>query len=169
MVFPSARVCVVSVTATALYGAPVTTLPGCISPKPKISTFAPTGPPGPPMTVTIPSSAPGGGGTTRGSCAVNTLAPSRKTPPETKPIHFVFILASPLLSRYQFLCRKSVARGLWQTQCLRLTICRNQQIHLNPIRRAFFAYGQAEGAKSPALQLHAHYRGVVQKARHAAG
>jgi len=45
MVLPSARVCRVSVTATALYGAPVTTLPGCISPKPRISIRAREAPP----------------------------------------------------------------------------------------------------------------------------
>src|SRR5713226_7576477 len=125
MRLPSASVCVVSETATALNGAPVTTFPPCIPSKPSSSMRSPMGPAIQPTPASpcIISACGGGGG---GACcapanpALNPSAPQRiKLMPNVR-----FIIPSPLLSRTvaNSLSRRfpqrplSVARSMPQTK-----------------------------------------------------
>src|SRR5216683_2782579 len=132
MRLPSASVCVVSETATALNGAPVTTFPPCIPSKPSSSMRSPMGPatqspPGPPCSMI--SACGGGGG---GACCapanpvLNPSAPQRiKLMPNVR-----FIILSPLLSRTvaNSLSRRfpqrplSAARSMPQTKLVALAI-----------------------------------------------
>src|SRR5437879_7847203 len=100
MRFPSPRVCVVSETAVALNGAPVTTFPPCIPSKPSNSMRSPIGPanipsPGPPGICA--SGGNGGGGA---PCASNDPAAPASIPARSRFTHTLrFIISSPLLSR----------------------------------------------------------------------
>src|SRR5260370_523345 len=101
MGFPSANVCVGSEAATALNGAPVTTLPPCLPPKPSSALGPPNGPTlmsplGAPPVITPASEGVGGAV----SCPFANPTLNTKTPPNTALIHILrFIIPSPLLSR----------------------------------------------------------------------
>src|SRR6266403_4755715 len=161
MVVPSARVCVVSVTATAEYGAPVTTFPGCISSNPRIFMRAPNGSP-----AMNPSDGGGPGG---GSCAFRAAPLQSTAAVKTDKIQFLFIPVSPLLlsccfspKRGERAARNSIAR-LRQAIGLRLAIRAEQQIHLHHVVRVLFIDRQSQRAKRAAFHLHPHYCRVVQQ------
>src|SRR5215471_5000229 len=150
MVLPSASVCFVSVTAMAVYGAPVTTLPGCTSAKPSSSMRGPIGPSGPP-------GASGGGGPGGGSCARTAEAPQSSAAANTAWINFLFIRISPLLSLVsiwqRFRCA-NLFRRFRQPHRLRQSIVTNQQIHLDQIRRVLLVHRKTQSSQRAALHLH---------------
>src|SRR6266700_1961091 len=131
MRLPSASVCVVSETATALNGAPVTTFPPCIPSKPSSSMRSPMGPaiqspPGPPCSIISACGAGGGACCAPANPALNPSAPQRiKLMPNVR-----FIIPSPLLSRTvaNSLSRRfqqrplSAARSMPQTKLVALAI-----------------------------------------------
>src|SRR5437899_10010257 len=167
MVVPSTRACVVSVMPTAVYGAPATTFPGCISSNPRIFMRAPIGPPG------ISSSC--GGGPGGGSCAPSTAALLNIAAVKTDRIHFLFIPISPLLlsccfssERGKRAARNSIAR-FRKSIGLRLPIGAKQQIHLHDVSRMIFIYRQSQRTKRTALHLDTYNRGVVPHSRNCAG
>src|SRR6266702_5058720 len=136
MRLPSASVCVVSETATALNGAPVTTFPPCIPSKPSSSMRSPMGPAtqSPPASPCIISACSGGGGAccAPANPALNPSAPQRiKLMPNVR-----FIILSPLLSRTvaNSLSRRypqrplSAARSMPQTKLVAPAIPREPRV-----------------------------------------
>src|SRR6266566_1594718 len=131
MRLPSASVCVVSETATALNGAPVTTFPPCIPSNPSSSMRSPMGPaiqPTPASPCIISACGGGGGGA---SCAPANPALNPSAPQRIKLMPNVrFIIPSPLLSRTvaNSLSRRfpqrplSAARSMPQTKLVALAI-----------------------------------------------
>src|SRR5712692_3456190 len=161
MWFPSASVCVVSETATALNGAPVTTFPPCIPAKPSNSMRSPMGP-----YITSPSGPPGCIIASEGGCGGGAFCaqviPADKINEQPRirlPINLRFILSSPLLSRteklFAFLLR------LGQTDGLRQSVVADEQIHLNPFAGAVFVHRQAENTEGTALHSNAKNGGVI--------
>src|SRR5437899_10982612 len=152
-------VCVVSETATALNGAPVTTFPLCIPAKPSNSMRSPmrpymkspSGPPG-----CIRASGRGGGAL----CALAIPAPNTNAHPRIKlPIHLRFILFSPLLSQteklFAFLLR------LGPTDGLRQSVVADEQIQLDPFTGPGLVHRQSENTKGAALHPKAAHGGAI--------
>src|SRR5579863_663912 len=146
MLVPSASVWVVTITVIAEYGAPVTTLPGCISSKPRISIRGPISPPRP-----MPPCG-GGGPSGGGSCARNIAGLARSAPNSTASIQFLPIPVSPLLLSRFFCCARGkriaqkLVRCFRQTIRLWLPVGPHQQIHLHHIVGVLFIHGQTQSA-----------------------
>src|SRR5690242_1319672 len=180
ILLPSERVCVLSETAVAVNGEPVTTFPPCTPPNPSSSILSPkNGPaPGSPASGPCPRAMYFGVGSGLTSCAAagsekSTIALA--TPRYVSHRDVISILkglidsSSPFSSLLtNFLPRACrLDRILMQAYRFRDAVFPDQQVHLNPVGNPILIHRQAERAQRPTLHSHLHHRSVFRLLRDA--